>query len=172
MTHSVQKLSCPINRIDHFAQTNTHHIQWKEALFEQYDKNASYQVFPKLVPFSDLPPNVDILCSELAPSIKPTNIPSIWKLDLRHYLNGKPLKGSDFQTRFFKKIFCYFPPYCITWWNSQFPMTPINPSYGLFVLQSSQNIQGTPHAANCWQKNLHQHLVKIRYINNDVDTAF
>ena len=77
LTHSVEKPSRPMNGLDCFDPTNTHHIQWKETIFEQYDKNASYQVFTKPIPISTLPPNVDILHSVLAPSVKPTNIPSI-----------------------------------------------------------------------------------------------
>ena len=54
----------------------------------------------------------------------------------------------DISTRFF----CYFPPFYLIWWNSRFPTTPIHQSGGMFGLKSYQNIQGTPHAANCWKK--------------------
>ena len=94
-THSVEKLSCPKAVLERFTPTNPHHAQWKEAVFEQYDKNSTYQFFTKPIPVSDLPPNVSILQSVLAPSIKTTDIPSIWKLGLRHCINGKPLKGNE-----------------------------------------------------------------------------
>ena len=213
LTDSVEKPPCPMNGLDCFDPTNTHHIQWKETVFEQYDKNASYKVFTKPIPISTLPPNVDILHSVLAPSVKPTNILSIWKVGLRHCVNGKPLKGNaqydptfapTVSSLFFrfqlcysaahqfrdkpgdcsnafqctcepdisKRIFYCLPPYYLIWWNSRYPTTPLDPSDGPFVLQSSQNIQGTPHAANRWKQNLDQHLTKIEYINNNVDKEF
>ena len=95
LIHSVQKPQCPKYVIDYFQPTNVHHIQWKETAFEQYYENASYKVFSKPIPMSTLPINTDILRSVLTPSVKPTDIQSIWKFGLRHCVNSKPLKGNE-----------------------------------------------------------------------------
>ena len=95
LTHSIQKTICPDNGIKYFQQTSLHYIQWKETAFEQFDKNASYKVFTKPIPLSTLPPDVNILRSVFAPSVKPIDIQSIWKLGLQHCVNGKILKGNE-----------------------------------------------------------------------------
>ena len=95
LTHSVLKTPCLKNVLDCFDSTNPHHTQWKEAAFEQYDKNSTYGVFTKPIPISTLLPNLEIFCLVLVPSVKPTDIPSIWKLGLCHCVNGKPLKGMN-----------------------------------------------------------------------------
>ena len=213
LTHSVHKPSCPSNALECFQPTNPHSTQWKETAFEQYDKNCTYRVFTKPIPIKHLPDNSHILKSVLAPSVKATELSSIWKLGLRHCVNGKPLKGNEqydptfaptvsplffrFQLCYSaahgfldksgdcsnafqcthepdiqKRFFCYLPPFYFIWWNHRYPNDPLDPTDGPFVLQSCQNIQGTPHAANRWKKNLDQQLTKIGYINNNVDKAF
>ena len=71
-----------------------------------------------------------------------------------------------------KQIFCYLLPYYLVCWYSRFPTTPLDPSDSPFIVQSSQNIQGTPHATNCWKKNVDSQLSKIGCIRNNVDKAF
>ncbi len=39
-------------------------------------------------------------------------------------------------------------------------------------MQAAQNIQGTPHAGNCWKENLDNQLTKHGYVCNNVDKAF
>ncbi len=74
--------------VRYFRAKNLHHVQLKEAVFEQYEKNALYKVFTKHISLSELPSDVCILRSVPAPSVKSTDIPSIWKLGLQHCVNG------------------------------------------------------------------------------------
>lgn len=66
----------------------------------------------------------------------------------------------------FQSGFFYLPPLYLAWWNLCFPTNPINILDSPFVLQSSQNIQGTPHAASPRKKNLDLHLAKLGYLIN------
>ena len=62
-----------------------------------------------------------------------------------------------------KRIYCYLPPLYLRWYNYRYPCDRIDPTEGPYVVQSGQVIQGTPHAANCWYKNLHTRLTKNGY---------
>ncbi len=54
-------------------------VQWKEALFGQYDKNAEANLFTKPIPVLSLPKDTKILRSIIAPNIKPTeDVPDVY----------------------------------------------------------------------------------------------
>ncbi len=151
--------------------------------------------------------------SVLAPTIKPTDITALWKLNVRHCVNGRPMKGiteysatrastvhpvtvkfqlaystslgfthrtfdctNAFQFTFednpTKRIYCYPPPFYLTWYNSRYPHDQINVNDKPFVLQAAQLIQGSPHTANRWQENLHTQLTTLGYVRNNVDRSF
>ena len=95
LTHSAVKPVEHKNIMECFHPTNPHQAQWRYTVFEQYDKNASYRVFSKPQPIKTLPPNVDILKSVLATTVKPTENKNLWLLGLRHCVNGKTIKGND-----------------------------------------------------------------------------
>ena len=58
------------------------------------------------------------------------------------------------------------------WYNSRYPHDPIDINGGPFVLQAAQLIQGSPHAANRWQENLHAQLTTLGYVRNNIDHSF
>ena len=95
LTHSPVKPIPHKNVMECFNINNPHHAQWKYTAFEQYDKNASYRVFTKPQPLNTLPPDVDVLKSVLASTVKPTENEHLWLLGLRHCVNGKLIKGID-----------------------------------------------------------------------------
>lgn len=66
---------------------------WIQTVKEQYDKNVSYHIFSRPMSKSSMPSNTMILKSVLAPTVKPTDILSLWKINIRHCVNGKPMKG-------------------------------------------------------------------------------
>ena len=210
--HSATKPPTSANIQDCFDRTNPLRSFWIQTAYEQYDKNASYRVFTRPVPKRNLPPNSLILKSVLAPTVKPTDIDNLWKLNIRHCVNGRPMKGlieygqtrastvhpdtvrfqiaystsKGFKHRTFdctnafqctfeddpqKCINCYLPPFYQYWYNSRYPHDNIDPTDGPYVLQAAQLIQGSPHAANRWQENLHAQLT-IGYIRNNIDHSF
>ena len=71
-----------------------------------------------------------------------------------------------------QRFLCYVPPYYLIWWNLRYPNDALDPKKDPYVLQSCQNSQCTPHAANRWKRNLDTHLRNIGYINNSIDKAF
>ncbi len=71
-----------------------------------------------------------------------------------------------------KRIYCYPQPFYLTWYNSRYPHDPIDTNDGPFVLQAAQLIQGSPHAANRWQENLHAQLTTLGYVRNNIDHSF
>ena len=71
-----------------------------------------------------------------------------------------------------KRIYCYLPPFYIHWYNSRYPHDFINPKNGPYVVQATQLIQGSPHAANRWQANLHNQIKALGFIRNNIDHAF
>ena len=93
LVHSSSRPTIPTNIQDCFSISNPHRSTWIQTIFEQYDKNASYRVFTRPIQKHTLHTSVPILKSVLAPTVKATNIPSLWKLNIRHCVNGKPLKG-------------------------------------------------------------------------------
>ncbi len=95
LTHSAVKPIAHKNIMQCFQPDNPHSTQWRYTAFHQYDKNASYRVFTKPQPIDTIPPNVDILKSVLASTVKPTETENLWQLGLRHCVNGKQIKGDD-----------------------------------------------------------------------------
>ena len=95
LTHSALKPTTHKNIMECFKPTNPHSAQWKYTVYQQYDKNASYRVFTKPQPIRTLPPDVDILKSVLAPTVKPTDTTNLWTLGLRHCVNGNSIKGDE-----------------------------------------------------------------------------
>ena len=95
LTHSAVKPVIHKNIMDCFKPNNPHNAQWKYTVFQQYNKNASYRVFTKPQPIRTLPPNIDILKSVLAPTVKPTESKNLRTLGLRYCVNGKSIKGDD-----------------------------------------------------------------------------
>ena len=77
-----------------------------------------------------------------------------------------------FEDNLSKRVYCYLPPYYISWYNSRYPHDPIDQRDRPFVTQAAQLIQGSPHAANCWQENLHLQLTNTQYIRNNIDHSF
>ena len=71
-----------------------------------------------------------------------------------------------------KRIYCYLPPYYISWYNSRYSHDPIDRTKGPYILQAAQLIQGSPHAANRWQENLHLQLTNMHYVRNNIDHSF
>ena len=71
-----------------------------------------------------------------------------------------------------KRIYCYPPPFNLKWYNSRNPHDQINPSDCPFVLQAAQLIQGSPHAANRWQQNLHSQIQSFGFQRNNIDHSF
>ena len=71
-----------------------------------------------------------------------------------------------------KRIYCYPPPFYLAWYNSRYPHDTIDINNGPYVLQAAQLIQGSPHAANRWQENLHAQLSTLGYIRNNIDHSF
>ena len=68
-----------------------------------------------------------------------------------------------------KWIYCYPPPFYLRWHNSRYSHDQINSSEGPFVLQAAQLIQGSPHAANRWQQNLHTQIQSFGFKRNNID---
>ena len=198
---------------DCFDTTNPLKSFWIQTVYEQFDKNASYRVFTRPIKKSTLPSNTLILKSVLTPSVKTTDIPHLWKLTIRHCVNGKPMKGmteygatrattvnpdtvrfqiayctslgfthrpfdctNAFQCTFEndpnKRIYCYLPPFYIHWHNSRYPHDYIDPKDGPYIIQAAQLIQGSPHAANRWQENLHTQITSLGFIRNNIDHSF
>ena len=60
----------------------------------------------------------------------------------------------------------------MAWYNSQYAHDPVSLDDGPYVLQAAQLIQGSPHAANRWQANLHTQITKTGYIRNNIDQSF
>ena len=213
LVHSPSRPPLTQNVQDCFSSSNPLRSFWIQTVFEQYDKNSSYRVFTKPLPKHSISPNNIILKSVLAPTVKPTDIQSLWKLNIRHCVNGKPLKGITtygdtrastvspdtvrfhlaystslgFQHRTYdctnafqctfeddatKRIYCYPPPFYLKWYQSRYPHDPIDTTDGPFVLQAAQLIQGSPHAANRWQQNLHLQITSLGYIRNNIDHSF
>ncbi len=93
LVHSPHQPTTSGNIHDCFALDNPHKSFWIQTIYEQFDKNASYRVFTKPIPRSTIPQDHMILKSVLAPTVKSTNISSLWKLNVRHCVNGRPMKG-------------------------------------------------------------------------------
>ena len=91
--HSSVQPTLTNNIHDCFAYDNLHKSFWIQSFYEQYDKNASYQVFTKPFKKHLIHNNTLILKSVLAPTVKQTDKSSMWKLNVRHFVNGKPMKG-------------------------------------------------------------------------------
>jgi hypothetical protein len=73
-------------------------VQWKEALFGQYDKNAEANLFIKPIPVLLLPKDTKILRSIIAPNIKPTDVPDVYQSITRHCANSSAMiRGLDYQ---------------------------------------------------------------------------
>ena len=53
-----------------------------------------------------------------------------------------------------KRVYYYLPPFYIQWCDICYSHDKIDPTNGPFVMKAAQLIQGSPHAANCWQENL------------------
>ena len=213
LVHSTHKPTITLNIQDCFDTTNPIRTFWIQTVYEQFDKNASYRVFTRPMPKSSISENAMILRSVLTPSVKSTNIPNLWKLNIRHCVNGRPMKGileygatrastvhpdtvqfqlayctsqgfthrpynctNAFQCTFEddpnKRIYCYLPPFYIHWYNSRYPHDFIDPKNGPYIVQAAQLIQGSPHAANRWQANLHTQITALGFIRNNIDHAF
>ena len=93
LVHSSSQPDITTNINDCFAYTNPLKSFWIQTIYEQYDKNASYRVFTKPIPKQHISSDTLILKSVLAPTVKATDITSLWKLNVRHCVNGKPMKG-------------------------------------------------------------------------------
>ena len=93
LVHSPRQPTTTGNIHDCFASNNPHKSLWIQTIYEQFDKNASYRVFTKPIPRSTIPHDTMILKSVLDPTVKSTNISSLWKLNVRHCVNGRPMKG-------------------------------------------------------------------------------
>ena len=73
-------------------------VQWKEAIFGQYNKNADANLFTKLIPVLTLPKDTKILRSIISPNIKTTDVPDIYQFITRHCANGSAMiRGLDYQ---------------------------------------------------------------------------
>ncbi len=93
LVHSPHQPTTSGNIHDCFASENPHKSFWIQTIYEQFDKNATYRVFTKPILRSTIPHDTMILKSVLAPTVKSTNISSLWKLNVRHCVNGRPMKG-------------------------------------------------------------------------------
>ena len=93
LVHSSTKPSVPNNIQDCFLADNPLRTFWIQTIYEQYDKNASYRVFTRPISKTSIPSETLILKSVLAPTVKPTDINALWKLNIRHCVNGRPMKG-------------------------------------------------------------------------------
>ena len=93
LVHSSQQPTATVNIHDCIASDNPFKSFWIQTIFEQYDKNASYRVFTRPIQRSKIPDHTLILKSVLAPTVKSTDIKPLWKLNVRHCVNGKPMKG-------------------------------------------------------------------------------
>ncbi len=93
LVHSAIRPTTTANIQDCFDATNPLRSSWIQTVYEQFDKNASYKVFTRPIKKTSLPTNIMILRSVLTPSVKPTDIPQLWKLNIRHCVSGKPMKG-------------------------------------------------------------------------------
>ena len=78
---------------DCFDSKNPLRSFWIQTVYEQFDKNASYRVFTRPMKKTKIAQDAMILKSVLTPSVKTTDIPNLWKLNIRHCVNGKPMKG-------------------------------------------------------------------------------
>ena len=213
LVHAAQRPPITPNIQDCFDANNPLRSFWIQTAFEQFDKNASYRVFTHPIPKTSLPKDTLILRSVLTPSVKTTDIQQLWKLNIRHCVNGKPMKGmieygatrastvhpdtvrfqlayatsqgfthrpydctNAFQCTFEddpnKRIYCYPPPFYISWYNSRYSHDYIDPKNGPYIIQAAQLIQGSPHAANRWQENLHSQLSSFGLIRNNIDHSF
>jgi hypothetical protein len=77
---------------------SSENVQWKEALFGQYDKNADANLFTKPIPVSTLPKGTKILRSIISPNIKTTDVPDMYQFITRHCANGSAMiRGLDYQ---------------------------------------------------------------------------
>ena len=91
--HSSAQPTTTSNIHDCFSTTNPFKLFWIQTIYKQYDKNASYRMFTRPIKKLDVNPDILILKSVLLPTVKQMDIPSLWKLNIRHYVNGKPMKG-------------------------------------------------------------------------------
>ena len=213
LVHSTTRPYTTPNIQECFDPNNPLRSFWIQTVYEQFDKNASYRVFTRPIKKSQIPKNTLILKSVLTPTVKSTDIPHLWKLNIRHCVNGKPMKGmitygetrastvhpdtvrfqlafctshnfthrpfdctNAFQCTFEddpnKRIYCYLPPFYIHWYNSRYPNDYIDPAKGPYIIQAAQLIQGSPHAANRWQANLHAQITALGYVRNNIDHSF
>ena len=93
LVHSSSQPEITANINDCFTYTNPLKSFWIQTIYEQYDKNASYRVFTKPIRKQNISSDTLILKSVLAPTVKATDITSLWKLNVRHCVNGKPMNG-------------------------------------------------------------------------------
>ena len=77
LVHSSIRPTITTNVQDCFHTTNPLQPFWIQTAYKQYDKNASYRVFAKPIPRSNLPSNTLILKSVLAPNVKHTTIDNL-----------------------------------------------------------------------------------------------
>ena len=93
LVHSSLKPMTPTHIHECYFHTHPLRSFWIQTMYEQYDKNALYRVFTKPIPKTSLSSEVLILKLVLAPTVKPTDISSLWNLNIRHCVNGWPMKG-------------------------------------------------------------------------------
>ena len=93
LVHCQQQPTLTPNIQDYFDTKNPIRLFWIQTVYEQFDKNASYRVFTRPIQKSSISEDAMILKSVLTPSVKSTNKPYLWKLNIRHCINGKPMKG-------------------------------------------------------------------------------
>ena len=70
-------------------------FHWKAAAFVQFLKNHNMAVFSLPFPTSELPPNAKVLRSQLVPEVKPTDMPGIYELKIRHVIVGTPERRKE-----------------------------------------------------------------------------
>ena len=93
LVHSTTRPTTTPNVQECFNSINPLRSFWIQTVYEQFDKIASYRVFTRPIKKSQLPKNTLILKSVLTPTVKSTDIPHLWKLNIHHCVNGKPMKG-------------------------------------------------------------------------------
>ena len=91
LVHSSSRPTLTDNVQDCFASSNPLRYFWIQTVYEQFDKNASYRVFTRPIPKLLIASDQIILRSVLAPTVEPTDLPSLWKLNIHHCVNGKLL---------------------------------------------------------------------------------
>ncbi len=93
LVHSTQRPNSTPNIQDCFDAVNPFCSFWIQTIYEQFDKNMSCRVFTSPIKKSSISPNTMVLRSVLIPSVEPTDIPHLWKLNIRHGVNGTPTNG-------------------------------------------------------------------------------